>query len=55
MEDERLQCMRRTQVAAAKADYARHEEKLKYASKRVDITAEPVAYEHLKMEEIGDG
>ncbi len=43
-EDERLRRMRRSQIAAANADFARHEEELKNASKRVDITAEPVAY-----------
>lgn len=43
-EDERLRRMRRSQIAAANADFARHEEELENASKRVDITAEPVAY-----------
>lgn len=43
-EDERLQRMRRSQIAAAKADYARREEELETASMRVDITAEAVAY-----------
>ena len=43
-EDERLQRMRRSQVASAKADYARREEELDTASTHVDITAEAVAY-----------
>ena len=43
-EDERLKRMRRSQITAAIADYARHQEQLKNASKRADIIAEPVAY-----------
>ena len=41
--DERLQRMRRSQIAAAEADYARRIEELESAMERVDIIAEPVA------------
>ena len=36
--------MRRSQIAAAEADYARRIEELERAMERVDIIAEPVAY-----------
>ena len=53
--DERLQRMRRSQIAAAEADYARRIEELESAMERVDIIAEPVAYGVLNIEEIQDG
>ncbi len=42
--DERLQRMRRSQITAAEADYARRMEELESAMERVDIIAVPVAY-----------
>ena len=38
-------------VAAANAAYVRHEEELKYASMGVDITADPVGYGVLRVED----
>ena len=53
--DERLQRMRRSQIAAADADYARRIEELESAMEQVDIVAERVVYGVLDIEEIQDG
>ena len=50
--DERLQRMRRSQIAAATADYARRTEQLDSAMERVDIIAKPVACGVLRIEEL---
>ena len=50
--DERLQRMRRSQIAAATADYARRTEQLDSAMERVDIIAEPVAYGVINVGEV---
>ena len=50
--DERLQRMRRSQITAAEADYARRIEELESAMERVDIIAELVAYGVLNIEDV---
>ena len=42
--DEKLQRMRRSQIATAEADYTRRIQELETAMEKVDIIAEPVAY-----------
>ena len=42
--NEKIQKMRRSQIAAAEADYARHIQELDIAMERADVTAGPVAY-----------
>jgi len=48
--DEKLQRMRRSQIAAAEADYARRLQDLGTATKRADIIAEPVAYGVIELQ-----
>ncbi len=47
--DEKIQKMRKSQMAAAEADYSRHINDLDIAIKNADIKAEPVAYGILKI------
>jgi hypothetical protein len=42
--NEKIQKMRRSQIAAAEADYARRIQELDIALERADIVAGPVAY-----------
>ena len=51
--DEKLQRMRRSQIAAAEADYTRRIEELKTAMGKTDIIAEPVAYGIIELQERG--
>lgn len=48
--DEKLQRMRRSQIAAAEADYTRRLQDLGTATKRADIIAEPVAYGVIELQ-----
>lgn len=48
--DEKIQKMRRSQIAAAEVDYARRIQELDIAMERADITAQPVAYGVLIVE-----
>lgn len=47
--DEKIQRMRRSQIASAESDYARRIQELDIAVERADITAEPVAFGVLKV------
>ena len=49
--DEKLQRMRRSQIAAAEADYTRRIQELDTAMERADIVAEPVAYGVIELSE----
>ncbi len=49
--NEKIQKMRRSQIAAAEADYARRIQELEIAMERADVTAEPVAYGMINVEE----
>ena len=51
--NEKIQKMRRSQIAAAEADYARRIQELDIAMERADVTAQLVAYGVLFVE--GDG
>ena len=51
--NEKIQKMRRAQIATAEADYARHIQELDIAMERADVTAQLVAYGVLFVE--GDG
>lgn len=48
--NEKIQIMRKSQIAAAEADYARHIQDLDIAKEKADVTAEPVAYGVLLIE-----
>ena len=48
--DEKLQRMRRSQIAAAEADYTRRLQDLGTATKRADIIPEPVAYGVIELQ-----
>ncbi|MBN1547159.1 MAG: hypothetical protein JW902_10915 [Syntrophaceae bacterium] len=50
--DEKIQRMRKSQIATAESDYARRLQELDIAMERADITAEPVAYGVISVEEI---
>ena len=52
--DEKLQRMRRSQIAAAEADYTRRIQELDTAMERADIVAEPVAYGVIELLEGGN-
>ena len=47
--DEKIQRMRKSQIASAESDYARRIQELDIAVERADITAEPVAFGVLKV------
>ncbi len=49
--DEKIQRMRRSQITAAEADYARRLQALEIAMERADITTAPVAYGVVQVEE----
>ena len=49
-DDEKLQRMRRSQIAAAEADYTRRLQDLGTATKRADIIFEPVAYGVIELQ-----
>ena len=49
--DEKLQRMRRSQIAAAEADYTRRIQELDTAMERADIVAQPVAYGVIELSE----
>jgi hypothetical protein len=49
-DNEKIQRMRQSQIAAAEADYARHIQDLDIAMERADITAGPVAYGVIHVE-----
>jgi len=49
--NEKIQKMRRSQIAAAEADYARRIQELDIAMERAEVTAGPVAYGVIKVEE----
>ena len=48
--DEKLQRMRRSQIATAEADYTRHIQELETAMGKADIIAEPVAYGVIELQ-----
>ena len=48
--NEKIQAMRQSQIAAAEADYARHIQDLDIAAERADIISGPVAYGVLYIE-----
>ena len=50
--NEKIQKMRQSQIAAAEADYARRIQELDIAMERADITAQPVAYGVINIEEV---
>ena len=47
--NEKIQKMRRSQIAAAEADYARRIQEMDIALERADIVAGPVAYGVIKI------
>ena len=49
--NEKIQKMRRSQIAAAEADYARRIQELDIAMERAEVTAGPVAYGVIHVEE----
>lgn len=49
--DEKISRMRQSQIDSAEADYARRFQELDIAMERVDITAQPVAYGIINIEE----
>lgn len=49
--NERIQKMRRSQIAAAEADYARRIQELDIAMERAEVTAGPVAYGVIQVDE----
>ena len=49
--NEKIQKMRRSQIAAAEADYARRIQELDIAMERAEITAGPVAYGVIQVDE----
>jgi len=48
--EEKIQRMRRSQLASAEADYERHIKEIEIAIERADITSQPVAFGILKVE-----
>ncbi len=48
--DEKLQRMRRSQIATAEADYERHIHELETSMEKADIIAEPVAYGVIELQ-----
>jgi ATP-dependent helicase HepA len=49
--DEKIQRMRQSQIAAAEADYARRVQEIDIAAERADVTAQPVAYGVIRIQE----
>ena len=49
--NEKIKKMRQSQITAAEADYARHIQDLDIAMERADVTAGPVAYGVLIVED----
>jgi hypothetical protein len=50
--DEKIRRMRQSQIDSAEADYARRIQELDIAMERADITAQPVAYGVINIEEV---
>ncbi len=50
--DEKIRRMRQSQIDSAEADYARRIQELDIATERADITAQPVAYGVINIEEV---
>ena len=50
-DNEKIQKMHRSEIATADADYARRIQELDIAMERVDITAQPVAYGIIQVDE----
>jgi len=49
--NEKIQKMRRSQIAAAESDYARRIQNLDIAMERAEVTAGPVAYGVIQVDE----